>query len=242
VKKGGKGNWTAVTGGAPMPPYSPRVADADIQTLVRFILDIAGSDGPVSSTFLPVNAPPIYLESNGGETVDFYFLSYPQRTYAVGINVMKGLVDVSVQSAGVADPQTVVEQANVAGEATLEFEAATNKHTISVHAVEDSGFYVDVSDVTVEQPPADTLDLAKQSGCLACHAVDKIVVGPSWQAVSERYLNDPNAEAFLIEKVKKGGRGSWTEVTGGAPMPPYSPRVSDENIAVLVRYILNIAE
>jgi cytochrome c len=242
VKKGGKGNWTEVTGGVPMPPYSPRVRDADIQTLVRFILDIAGNSGPVGSTFLSVDAPPVYIQSNQDETLDFYFLSYPQRTYAVGINAAKGLVDVSVQSAGVADTSTVAEQTNVAGEAALEFEAAANKHTVSVHAVKDSGFYIDVSDVTVEQAPTDTLDLAKHSGCLACHAVDKKVVGPSWQAVSERYLNDPNAEAFLVEKVKKGGNGSWTEVTGGAPMPPYSPRVSDENIAVLVRYILNIAQ
>jgi cytochrome c len=40
VKKGGKGNWTKVTGGAPMPPYSPRVSDANIEKLVDFILGL----------------------------------------------------------------------------------------------------------------------------------------------------------------------------------------------------------
>jgi cytochrome c len=38
VKKGGKGNWTAVTGGVPMPPNSPRVPDGDIEKLVTFLL------------------------------------------------------------------------------------------------------------------------------------------------------------------------------------------------------------
>jgi cytochrome c len=41
VHKGGKGNWTAVTHGVPMPPYSPRVSDADIAKLVDFVLGLA---------------------------------------------------------------------------------------------------------------------------------------------------------------------------------------------------------
>lgn len=36
VKKGGKGNW----GQVPMPPYSPRVPDADIEALVDFVLSL----------------------------------------------------------------------------------------------------------------------------------------------------------------------------------------------------------
>ncbi len=31
------------------------------------------------------------------------------------------------------------------------------------------------------------LGLAKKSGCLACHSVEKKVVGPAWQDVSARY-------------------------------------------------------
>jgi cytochrome c len=82
--------------------------------------------------------------------------------------------------------------------------------------------------------------LAKKSGCLACHSVQKKIVGPSWHAVSERYSGNAAAFPALIEKVKNGGKGNWTDVTGGAPMPPYSPRVSDENIAILVQQILQL--
>jgi cytochrome c len=83
----------------------------------------------------------------------------------------------------------------------------------------------------------EALDIAKRSGCLACHSVDKKVVGPAWKDVSKRYKNQ-DIRAQLIKKVKTGGKGNWTEVTRGVPMPPYSPRVSDENIEKLVDFIL----
>lgn len=86
------------------------------------------------------------------------------------------------------------------------------------------------------------LELAKKSGCLACHSVDKKIVGPAWKDVSAKYKGDAGAKAALVEKVKKGGKGNWTAVTGGAPMPPYSPRVSDENIGKLVDFVLSLAK
>ena len=82
------------------------------------------------------------------------------------------------------------------------------------------------------------LNLAKRSGCLACHDLDKKIVGPAWKDVATRYKGDASARNSLITVIMKGGRGNWTEATGGAPMPPYSPRVSDENIAKLVDFIL----
>ena len=84
------------------------------------------------------------------------------------------------------------------------------------------------------------LDLAKASGCLACHSVDKKVVGPAWKDVAAKYKGDAGAKAAMIEKVKKGGKGNWTEVTGGAPMPPYSPRVKDADIEKLVDFVLGL--
>ncbi len=84
------------------------------------------------------------------------------------------------------------------------------------------------------------LDLAKASGCLACHAIDAKVVGPSWKDVNARYAGAAGARETLVEKIKMGGRGNWTDVTGGVPMPPYSPRVSDDDIAKLVDFVLNM--
>lgn len=86
------------------------------------------------------------------------------------------------------------------------------------------------------------LELAKKSGCLACHAVDKKVVGPAWGDVSAKYKGDAAARDALIAKVKAGGKGNWTDVTGGVPMPPYSPRVADADIATLVDFVLGLAK
>lgn len=86
------------------------------------------------------------------------------------------------------------------------------------------------------------LELAKKSGCLACHSVEKKVVGPAWQDVANKYKGDASAKATLVDKVKKGGKGNWTEVTGGVPMPPYSPRVADADIEKLVDFVLGLAK
>lgn len=63
-------------------------------------------------------------------------------------------------------------------------------------------------------------------------------MGPAWTAVAERYRGDPDARNRLINKVKSGGAGNWTKVTGGMPMPPNYPRVSDEDITKLVDFVL----
>ena len=83
--------------------------------------------------------------------------------------------------------------------------------------------------------------LAKKSGCTACHAIDHKVVGPAWMDVSKRYKGK-DMHAALVAKVKKGGKGNWTAVTHGVPMPPYSPRVSDAHISELVSFVLGLAK
>lgn len=87
---------------------------------------------------------------------------------------------------------------------------------------------------------ADMPEQAKKAGCTACHAIDKKVVGPAWADVGKKYKGDAAAKAALVEKVKKGGKGNWTEVTKGVPMPPYSPRVPDAEIEQLVDFVLSL--
>src|SRR5205809_7678423 len=79
------------------------------------------------------------------------------------------------------------------------------------------------------------LELAKKDGCLACHALDKKLVGPSWTEVGKKYAGDAGAEAKLIAKVKKGGSGVW----GTVPMPP-NVTVKDADIKTPVQYVLSL--
>ena len=85
-------------------------------------------------------------------------------------------------------------------------------------------------------PAAANEDLAKKSGCTACHAVDKKIVGPSFKEVAAKYRTDKGAEAKLVDKVKKGGVGVWGQV----PMPPNSPQVKDADIQALVKWIVGL--
>lgn len=77
--------------------------------------------------------------------------------------------------------------------------------------------------------------LAQQSGCLACHTVDKKLVGPSYKEIADRYRNDKGAEANLLKKVKEGGKGAW----GDIPMTP-NGHVKDQDIKTIVQWILSI--
>jgi len=78
-------------------------------------------------------------------------------------------------------------------------------------------------------------ELAKKHNCLACHATDKKVVGPSYKDVAAKYRGDKTAEAKLVEKVKKGGVGVWGQV----PMPP-NAAVPDADVKTLVKWILSL--
>ncbi|WP_374433903.1 c-type cytochrome [Inhella sp.] len=60
------------------------------------------------------------------------------------------------------------------------------------------------------------LALAQKKNCMACHAVDKKVVGPAYKDVAAKYAKDKKAADMLAEKIIKGGKGAWGEV----PMPP----------------------
>jgi cytochrome c5 len=75
--------------------------------------------------------------------------------------------------------------------------------------------------------------LLQKYGCLACHAADKKVVGPSYKEVATKYAPDKEAPTKLAQKVKSGGAGNWGQV----PMPPH-PQVSDADIQTMVKHIL----
>lgn len=78
--------------------------------------------------------------------------------------------------------------------------------------------------------------LAQKSGCMACHSVDKKVLGPAYKDVAAKYKGQADAEAKMVDKVKKGGSGVW----GPIPMPANSPQVKDEDIKAIVKWILSL--
>lgn len=78
--------------------------------------------------------------------------------------------------------------------------------------------------------------LAQKSGCLACHSVEKKILGPAYKDVAAKYKGDKTAEAKLVAKVKAGGSGVW----GPMPMPANSPQVKDADIKTVVEWVLSL--
>lgn len=76
--------------------------------------------------------------------------------------------------------------------------------------------------------------MAQSKNCLACHAIDKKLVGPAFTEVSKKYKGNKDAEANLIKKVINGGGGVW----GTIPMPP-NP-VKEDEAKLLVDWVLSL--
>ena len=76
-------------------------------------------------------------------------------------------------------------------------------------------------------------ELAKAKNCLACHAADKKVVGPSYQEVAAKYAKDKDATGKLAKKIREGGVGAWGQI----PMPA-NPQVSEAEAQTLAKWVL----
>ena len=76
--------------------------------------------------------------------------------------------------------------------------------------------------------------LAKSKNCMACHAVDKKLVGPAYKEVAKKYAGK-GAEATLVQHVMKGSSGIW----GPVPMPA-NAQVNEAEAKQLVGWILSL--
>jgi len=85
----------------------------------------------------------------------------------------------------------------------------------------------------VSAPAMADLQLATAKNCMACHAVDKKLVGPSYKDVAAKYAGQKDAAAKLEAKVMKGGSGVW----GPIPMPA-NTQVNPDEAKKLVAWIL----
>lgn len=88
--------------------------------------------------------------------------------------------------------------------------------------------------VLVAAPALADQALAQKKNCMACHAVEKKVVGPAYKDVAKKYAGQ-NVEAKLAAKIKQGGSGVW----GAIPMPA-NPQVSDAEAKQLASWVLSL--
>lgn len=89
--------------------------------------------------------------------------------------------------------------------------------------------------LSVAAPAMADLALATSKNCMACHAVDKKLVGPSYKDVAAKYSGQKDAVDKLAAKIVKGGSGVW----GPIPMPANN-QVSEAEAQKLATWILGL--
>ncbi|QSN61329.1 MULTISPECIES: c-type cytochrome [unclassified Caballeronia] len=96
-----------------------------------------------------------------------------------------------------------------------------------------SGYAVAADQPVASVSSANAMAIARSNACMGCHAVDRKLVGPSFQQVAQKYKGDAQASAKLAKKVKDGGAGVW----GSIPMPSH-PAMNDGDIKTVVAWVL----
>jgi len=88
---------------------------------------------------------------------------------------------------------------------------------------------------TLTAPAQAAEAIAKKARCVACHAVDRKMVGPAYRDVAAKYRGDAEAPVRLAAKVRSGGAGVWGQV----PMMPHpADRISDADLAAVLDWVL----
>ncbi len=79
--------------------------------------------------------------------------------------------------------------------------------------------------------------LAAQKACLACHTVDKKLVGPPYREVAKKYAGQKDALAVLTKAIRMGGGGKY----GPIPMPAQLA-LSESDAKTLAAWVLGGAK
>jgi cytochrome c len=91
------------------------------------------------------------------------------------------------------------------------------------------------SALSVAAPAFADQALATSKNCMACHALDKKLVGPAYKDVAAKYASDKAAVDKLAAKIMKGGSGVW----GPVPMPA-NAQVNDAEAKKLAAWVMSL--
>lgn len=89
--------------------------------------------------------------------------------------------------------------------------------------------------LSVAAPAMADQALATAKNCMACHAVDKKLVGPAFKDVAAKYAGQKDAADKLAAKITKGSSGVW----GPVPMPA-NAQVNEADAKKLAAWVLTL--
>jgi len=220
---------------------------SSVSTLYDYIRRAMPWNAPKSLTNDEVYAVLAYLLSLGDILPDNYVLSdaniaevqqrLPNRngmTRNHGLWDVKGKPDV-VNVACMTNCKTDVHLASAFPEYARGSHGDLSQQNRMIGATASSPTAVAARVEVVAQAAASPADLAKSRGCLACHAVDRKVVGPSFKDVANKYKPDADGAGKIATRIRGGSSGAW----GSIPMPA-NAGVSPAEAQALAQWIMGL--
>lgn len=77
--------------------------------------------------------------------------------------------------------------------------------------------------------------LATSKACMACHGIEKKIVGPAYRDIAKKYDNSKESVAYLAAKIRAGSSKVW----GPVPMPA-NAHVSEGDAHKLASWVLSL--
>ena len=179
-------------------------------------LKVTDNEGVNKTTKLKINAgnePPLVRWDFGGKNRSFY---QPGQTLNYRL-VVNDLEDGSLENGAIA-PASVATTIDYL-ETGFDITSIAQGHQAAKQVAEYSRGKT----------------LIGRSDCATCHAEDRLVNGPAYQSIAERYRKNDFAVRDLSRKIIKGGAGNWGQTVMSA-----HPQISEEDAGEIVRWILSL--
>ncbi|MCW9708702.1 ThuA domain-containing protein [Fodinibius salsisoli] len=176
--------------------------------------------------------------------------------YAISVEARDGEGHTATSStlsvyAGNAAP---VVDINIEGNSTFYFPNEPVKYSVQIEDEDGSVPSEELSTLFVSADYVEGVDMAEASqghkvmteamsgksmissfDCQACHQVDAASIGPSYNAVANRYQDSTNVSSYLVEKIINGSTGVW----GDRAMPAHQD-LSEGDARKIVSWILSL--
>ncbi len=179
----------------------------------------------------------LLLSGCGASDSESHTVDAPQLPPFSGGPVTTAPTSEPINNTATANPLASIEQSGIHAEYSIG-DFNMNEHI----PMEDSPLIAP----STAQPPSPSYPefnhqqmmlLAKQQGCLDCHALNHEIMGPSFQAIAQHYKTLPNAQQQLITSVTLGSVDKW-----GMVMMPANSATSEQDVEQLTLFILSLVQ
>ncbi len=188
-------------------------ADAGTYKVSLTVTDTKGEKNSASLEVIAGNEPPVVAIDFGSVNRSFYF-GEKELAYSISVTDRE---DGSTAD-GKIKPEEVAVTFDYVPAGFDPIEIASKQSGVESAAILNLG-----------------KNLIEGSDCKSCHQYDKTSIGPSYQAVADKYPNSAANTNYLVGKIINGGAGVWGDHAMSA-----HPQLSQADAKRMVDYILSM--